>query len=77
VAAAASIAKDRASRDRVWCVLRPLDAAKARRLTIIVRAVQSSGNGRSCRSASADWVVWLHAERTICAKLSCSLHGRG
>jgi hypothetical protein len=57
VAAAASIAKDRASRDRVWCVLRPLDAAKARRFTIIVRAVQSSGNGRSCRSASVDWVV--------------------
>ena len=28
VAAAASMPKDRASRDRVWCVLRPLDAAK-------------------------------------------------
>ena len=56
-AAAASIAKDHASRDRVWCVLRPLDVAKARRLSIIVRAMQSSGNGRSCRSASVDWVV--------------------
>ena len=41
----------------VWCVLRPLDAAKAHGFTVIVRAVQSSGNGRSCRSASVDWIV--------------------
>ena len=38
-------------------MLGPLDAAKAHRSTIIVRAVQSSGNGRSCRSASVDWLV--------------------
>jgi len=38
-------------------VLRPLDAAKALRFSIIVRAMQSSRNGRSCRSASVDWVV--------------------
>ena len=41
----------------VWRVLGLLDAAKARGFTIIVRAVQSSGNARSCRSASVDRVV--------------------
>ncbi len=77
VAAPASIAKDRASRDRVWCVLRPLDAAKARRFTIIVRAVQSSGNGRPAAPRPWTGSSRLHAERTICGKLACSLHGRG
>jgi hypothetical protein len=41
----------------LWRALGPLDAAKARQLTIIVRATQSSVNGRSCRSASVDWLV--------------------
>ena len=38
-------------------MLRLHDAANAREPTIIARAVQSSGNGRSCRSASVDWIV--------------------
>ena len=38
-------------------MLRLHDAANARELTIIARAVQSSANGRSCRSASVDWIV--------------------
>jgi hypothetical protein len=47
-----------------------------RGFTEIVRPVQSNGNGRSCRSASVDWIVSA-ARRADDSPSSPALHGAG